>query len=101
MRDAGTGIAAAQASTGQQKALLIGTILAHAALIAEARATSPILLLDEPAVHLDAARRAALFAALVALPGPALLTGTDPEMFAPLAGDAAFFTTRTGALLPA
>jgi len=98
MRDAATGISAAQASTGQQKTMLIGVILAHAALIAEARATSPILLLDEPAVHLDAGRRAALFAALVALPGPALLTGTDPDVFAPLTGEAAFFAAGQGAL---
>ena len=98
MRDAASGIPAAQASTGQQKALLIGTILAHSALIAEARATSPILLLDEPAVHLDANRREALFAALAGLPGPALLTGTDADVFHPLTGTAAFFAAGAGAL---
>jgi len=57
----------ALASTGEQKALLVGTILAHAVLIAETRGFPPILLLDEPAVHLDPDRRAALFGALIGL----------------------------------
>ncbi len=98
MADAATGVPAAQASTGQQKALLLGIILAHAALIAEARATAPVLLLDEPVVHLDSVRRTALFAALAALPGQALMTGTDAETFAPLHGLAAFWTTADGTL---
>ena len=68
--------------TGQQKALLIGVVLGHAALIAEARGFAPLLLLDEPAVHLDPDRRAALFAALAALPAQVFLTGTDRELFA-------------------
>ncbi len=98
MHDAATGLPAAQASTGQQKALLIGIILAHATLIAEARATSPVLLLDEPLVHLDTARRAALLEALIALPGPALLTGTDSDVFQPLRNAAAFYTAGQGHL---
>jgi DNA replication and repair protein RecF len=96
MADAETGLPASLASTGQQKALLLGIILAHAALIAEARAIAAMLLLDEPAVHLDAARRAALFAALAALPGPALLTGTDADVFAPLADVARFWRAGAG-----
>ena len=68
MRDAATGRPAALASTGEQKTLLVGVILGHAALIAEARGTAPLLLLDEPAVHLDPDRRAALFTALRHLP---------------------------------
>jgi DNA replication and repair protein RecF len=98
MRDAATNLPAAQASTGQQKALLTGIILAHAALVAEARAAPPMLLLDEPAVHLDQPRRAALFAALVALPGPAIITGTDADIFAPLRGQAGFWRAGNGAL---
>jgi DNA replication and repair protein RecF len=100
LADAATGLPAARASTGQQKALLLGIILAHAALVAESRPSPPILLLDEPAVHLDAARRAALFAALLALPGTAFLTGTDADIFAPLRGAASFWRAADGALLP-
>jgi DNA replication and repair protein RecF len=100
LADAETGLAATEASTGQQKALLIGVILGHAALIAEARGAAPLLLLDEPAVHLDAVRRSALFEALARLPAQALLTGTDAETFAPLAGLAEGLRAGDGALLP-
>ena len=82
------GLAANLASTGQQKALLIGVVLGHAALIADARGAAPLLLLDEPAVHLDAPRRAALWEALLGLSAQVLLTGTDPEPFAALHGHA-------------
>jgi DNA replication and repair protein RecF len=99
MTDA-AGIPAGLASTGEQKALLIGLILAHAALIAQARGFAPLLLLDEPAVHLDPARRAALFAALVRLPTQALLTGTDAETFLPLAGHAEGLLTGGAQLRP-
>jgi DNA replication and repair protein RecF len=98
MTDAATGLPAAQASTGQQKALLIGIILAHAMLIAEARATSPVLLLDEPLVHLDASRREALFDALTALPGTAVLTGTDADVFASLGSNAGYYRVGEGQL---
>ena len=77
-----TGLPAAQCSTGQQKALLIGLILASAsALAARIDGPAPLLLLDEAAAHLDADRRAALFDALDALGGQAWLTGTDRELF--------------------
>jgi DNA replication and repair protein RecF len=98
MEDAASGLPARQASTGQQKALLLGIILAHAALVADARGAPPMLLLDEPIVHLDSERREALFAALMALRGPALLTGTDAAVFAPLRGRAAFWRAGRGAL---
>ncbi|HTZ69367.1 MAG TPA: DNA replication/repair protein RecF [Acetobacteraceae bacterium] len=96
--DAATGLPAARASTGQQKALLLGIILAHAALIAAARGTSPVLLLDEPAVHLDTTRREALFGALVALPGPVFVTGTDADIFVALRRDARFWQAGAGEL---
>ena len=98
LEDAGTGLAAALASTGQQKALLIGVVLGHAALLAEARGFAPLLLLDEPAVHLDADRRAALFAALLRLPAQAILTSADRETFLPLRGLAEAWRVAEGML---
>jgi DNA replication and repair protein RecF len=100
LSDAATGLPAARASTGQQKALLIGTVLGHAALIAEARGTPPLLLLDEPMVHLDQMRRASLLDALAASPAQALMTGTDGEVFAPLAGAAEAYRTGDNLLTP-
>ncbi|BDG70075.1 DNA replication/repair protein RecF [Roseomonas fluvialis] len=87
-------------STGEQKALLISTVLAHAALIAEARGFAPLLLLDEVAAHLDTARREALLAALAALPAQVFLTGTEAEVFRPLRGIADIFEARPGILVP-
>ena len=75
--------AAAMASTGEQKALLFGIVLAHAALVAEATRRAPVLLLDEVAAHLDPRRRAALFAALDGV-GQVWMTGTEPDLFAAL-----------------
>ena len=78
-------IAARLASTGEQKALLIGLILAHARLVANTmRDCAPILLLDEVAAHLDEVRRFALFDRVTALGGQAWMTGTDETVFAPL-----------------
>ena len=54
----------ADASTGEQKALLIGLVLAHAGLLAEMTGFAPVLLLDEVVAHLDPGRRAALYDAL-------------------------------------
>lgn len=77
-----TGAPAKDASTGQQKALLIGLILASAAALrAGGDGPSPLLLLDEAAAHLDADRRAALFDELTALGGQAWLTGTEAFLF--------------------
>jgi DNA replication and repair protein RecF len=88
-------------STGEQKALLISTVLAHAGLIAAARGFAPLLLLDEVAAHLDEARRGALFEALAALPAQSFLTGTDSEVFTPLAGRAEHWRITPGAAHPA
>jgi DNA replication and repair protein RecF len=80
-----------QCSTGEQKALLIGIVLAHARLIAGERGAPPVLLLDEIAAHLDEARRAALYDVLSALGGQAWLTGTDESLFDAVRGRAQFF----------
>ncbi|MEM1146525.1 MAG: DNA replication/repair protein RecF [Pseudomonadota bacterium] len=77
-----TGAAAGNASTGQQKALLIGLILASAhALSQSGDGPSPLILLDEAAAHLDHARRSALFDELLELGGQAWLTGTEAFLF--------------------
>jgi DNA replication and repair protein RecF len=73
--------AAALASTGEQKALLLGIVLAHADLVADRVGAAPILLLDEVAAHLDPARRAALFARLAGR-GQVWMTGTEEALFA-------------------
>ena len=75
-------IPAADASTGEQKALLIGLVLAHAGLLAEMTGFAPVLLLDEVVAHLDPGRRAALYDALAALGAQVWMTGADPAAFA-------------------
>ncbi len=82
---------AANCSTGEQKALLLGIILAHAELVAERSGRRPILLLDEVAAHLDQIRRAALFARLDSGGGQVWMTGTEPELFAGIGHSAARF----------
>lgn len=75
------GLAADQCSTGEQKALLISLILANARALAEDLGQPPVLLFDEVAAHLDAARRAALYDEICLLGAQALLTGTEPGLF--------------------
>ena len=77
---------ASRASTGEQKALLVGIVLAHARLVADMSGIAPIALLDEIAAHFDPRRREALFAALARIGGQAFLTGADPAAFAGLEG---------------
>ena len=83
----GKGQAAALASTGEQKALLLGIVLAHAELVAERTGHAPVLLLDEVAAHLDPVRRAALFDRLAGR-GQVWMTGTEPALFAAIGEDA-------------
>jgi DNA replication and repair protein RecF len=71
-------------STGEQKALLIGLILAAARLAARLSGETPVVLLDEIAAHLDERRRTALFDVLDDLGCQAFMTGTDVAVFAPL-----------------
>ena len=82
---------AAQSSTGEQKALLIGLVLAHAELTSKVSGMTPVLLLDEVAAHLDPDRRAALFAKLNSLGGQVFMTGTDEGLFGALPEEAQVF----------
>src|SRR6185312_11328239 len=82
------GIPAADASTGEQKALLIGLVLAHAGLITEMTGFAPVLLLDEVVAHLDPGRRAALYDALAKLGAQVFMTGADPAAFADISTQA-------------
>jgi DNA replication and repair protein RecF len=79
------GMPAARSSTGEQKALLVGLVLAHARLVRSMSGLAPLVLLDEIAAHFDPRRRAALFAALAELGGQVWMTGADPQAFADLA----------------
>src|SRR5580704_9694707 len=94
------GIAAADASTGEQKALLIGLVLAHGRLIAEMTGFAQILLLDEIVAHLDPARRAALHVELAQLGGQVWMTGADPALFAEVGDDAMIIDVASGRLEP-
>ena len=89
---------AAEGSTGQQKAVLVSIALAHARLVALSRGRPPLLLLDEIAAHLDAERRLALFDEVVALGVQSWMTGTDAELFAPLAGRAQILRVVDGSI---
>lgn len=86
-------------STGEQKALLIGLVLAHAKAVKDARGgLAPLLLLDEIAAHLDALRREALFEEIDQLGAQTWLTGTDEAVFAPLRERAQFFIIADGSV---
>ena len=90
---------AARSSTGEQKALLLGLVLAHAELVDERRGAPPLLLLDEVAAHLDPKRRAALFARLEGR-GQVWMTATEAELFDGI-GTASRFQVEGGAIHPA
>lgn len=89
---------AGRCSTGEQKALLVGLVLAHAQLTANMTGYAPVLLLDEIAAHLDVGRRAALFDLVHALGGQCFMTGTDEPMFEALGDRAQFFNVSQGAV---
>ena len=96
VRHAGKDIAAGAASTGEQKALLIGLVLAHAGLLAQMSGFAPVLLLDEVVAHLDPSRRAALYAELERLGAQAWMTGADAATFADVEATAEMFEVSPG-----
>ncbi|MCR5874080.1 DNA replication/repair protein RecF [Phenylobacterium sp. J426] len=94
--------AAAECSTGEQKALILNLVLAQAARLARVEGQpAPILLLDEVAAHLDRTRRAALFDEIEALGLQAFLTGTDDHLFEGLEGRAQGFRMDAAGFAPA
>ncbi len=95
------GLPAALCSTGEQKALLISIVLAHARLLTLHRSAPPLLLLDEIAAHLDKTRRRALFDQILELGVQAWLTGTDATTFADFGERARFFQVCAATLTAA
>jgi DNA replication and repair protein RecF len=87
---------AADASTGEQKALLIRLVLAHAGLIRQMTGFPPLLLLDEVVAHLDPVRRAALYDALSSLDAQVWMTGADPASFGDILDRANVLEVRGG-----
>jgi DNA replication and repair protein RecF len=90
------GIVASDASTGEQKALLIGLVLAHAGLLTEMSGDAPLLLLDEVVAHLDPVRRGALYAELATLGAQVWITGADPSAFTEIEARAEFLAVSPG-----
>lgn len=94
-------MAARLSSTGEQKALLLGLVLAHAELVRQRRhGRAPVVLLDEVAAHLDGDRRQALFGELRALNAQAWMTGTDESAFSELKEIAQFRVVADGKISP-
>ena len=91
---------AREASTGEQKALLIGLVLAHATLVAETTGITPLLLLDEVVAHLDPARRNALFDELAKLRAQVWMTGADPLAFTEIGASGEMFDVDSGRIVP-
>ena len=88
-------------STGEQKALLVALVLAHARLVAETSGIAPVVLLDEIAAHFDAPRRTALFAELAELPSQVWMTGADVAAFADVGAEAQRLRVTAGHVEPA
>ncbi len=89
---------AARASTGEQKALLLGLVLAHARVVAARTGRRPVLLLDEVAAHLDETRRAALFRMLEVDAMQVWMTGTDASLFRAIGAHATYIEVSNGRL---
>ncbi len=86
-------------STGEQKALLVGLILAHAELLREQYGSAPLILLDEISAHLDERRRKALFKEILSLSSQAFMTGTDRDIFSPFGAKAQCFSLDNATII--
>lgn len=89
-----SGMAAAQCSTGEQKAMLIAITLAHSELAARDRPS--VLLLDEIAAHIDPVRREALFARLDQGEAQVWMTGTEAAPFEAILEEASVWRVDAG-----
>ena len=89
-------IPAQDASTGEQKALLIGLVFAHAGLLNDLTGFAPVLLLDEVVAHLDPTRRGLLYRELERLGAQAWMTGADPAMFGEIGARTEIFDVLAG-----
>jgi DNA replication and repair protein RecF len=87
---------AERCSSGEQKALLLGLVLAQAELLKELDGAAPLILLDEVAAHLDATRRTALFGEILRLGAQAWMTGTEAGLFESLAPHARILSVNQG-----
>ena len=101
VRHSDTGLEAARCSSGEQKALLVSLVFAAARLQAEVRRHTPLLLLDEVAAHLDAARRDALFDLVAQMGAQTWMTGTDEAVFASFGNATQRFYIEDGKINPA
>lgn len=90
---------ASRCSTGEQKALLVSIVLAHALMMQAEKGFVPLILLDEVAAHLDRARREQLFAQLSGLNGQVWLTGTDAGIFSSLPAKTRRFAVDEGRVI--
>ncbi|AMJ62368.1 DNA replication/repair protein RecF [Bosea sp. PAMC 26642] len=100
VRHAQKNLPAELGSTGEQKALLIGLVLAHARLVAAMSGLPPLVLLDEIAAHLDPRRRAALYDGLIGLGCQIWMTGADPALFSDLPAGALRLAVQPGHISP-
>jgi DNA replication and repair protein RecF len=87
---------AALCSTGEQKALLIGLILAQARAVKDHLGAAPLLLLDEVAAHLDEARRHGLYETLTRMGAQSFMTGTEAALFAGSGPQAQLYAVENG-----
>jgi DNA replication and repair protein RecF len=93
-------IPAARASTGERKALLVGVVVSHARLVAAMHGFAPVMLLDDVAAFLDAARRDALFDLLARFGAQVFMTGVDEASFQALGNSAERFSVVPGKVRP-
>ncbi len=92
------GVVASEGSTGEQKALLIGLLLAQVDAVTEAAGARPVVLLDEVSAHLDKARKTALFGLLEGFGLQAWMTGTEPQVFDGVSASTVVYQVDSGTL---